>query len=64
MENKYELNEKILSMSSAIEDAPYLFMKGVKTSYIAEAGKSATCQCRSSRSSGGTCRALSLESKT
>ena len=50
----------ILDMSSVLENAPYLLNEGEKLTYVG-AGKSGTCNCASSNSSGGTCRALSLE---
>jgi len=64
MEGQYTLTSEqeanLLEMSSVIEDVVYLFSGG-NIPYSAKAGKSATCNCRSSRSSGGTCRASSLE---
>lgn len=50
----------ILEISSVLENAPYLLIKEEKLTYVG-AGKSGTCNCASSNSSGGTCRALSLE---
>jgi len=65
MEKTYQLtNEQkdILEMSSVLENAPYLLCKGEKLTYVgAGKSKSGTCNCASSNSSGGTCRALSLE---
>jgi N-acetylmuramic acid 6-phosphate (MurNAc-6-P) etherase len=49
-----------LEISSVLENAPYLLNEGRSLSYVG-AGKSGTCNCASSKSSGGTCRALSLE---
>ncbi len=43
-----------------LENAPYLLNEGEQLTYVG-AGKSGTCNCASSNSSGGTCRALSLE---
>ena len=52
--------EDILEISSALENAPYLLGGGQSLTYVGS-GKSGTCNCASSNSSGGTCRALSLE---
>lgn len=50
----------ILEISSVLENAPYLLCEEERLTYVG-AGKSGTCNCASSNSSGGTCRALSLE---
>jgi hypothetical protein len=69
MENKYHTlgkrDEELLSISSAIEDIAYLLTIRDDVAYSIVAGKCkcGTCQCSSSRSSGGTCRASSLEMK-
>jgi len=55
-----EQEANLLEMSSVIEDVAYLFSRD-NIPYSTKAGKSATCNCRSSNSSGGTCRAASLE---
>jgi len=63
MERTYQPNrgqQDYLEISSVLENAPYLLSEGVDLTYVG-AGKSGTCNCASSKSSGGTCRALSLE---
>lgn len=63
MEKAYQPTEKqreVMELSSVIENAPYLLADGRNLGYIGM-GKSSTCNCSSSQSSGGTCRALSLE---
>jgi len=51
-----------LEISSFLENAPYLLNEGESLTYVgAGKSKSGTCNCASSNSSGGTCRAISLE---
>ena len=65
MERAYQSareQEDILKISSVLENAPYILNKGERLNYVGTGkSKSGTCTCSSSRSSGGTCRALSLE---
>jgi len=67
MENEYHAlgkkDEEILKMSSMLEDPAYLLTSSNEVAYSVVAGKCGTCQCSSSRSAGGTCRASSLEMK-
>ena len=56
-------DKEILEMSSAIEDVAYLLTAEEDVAYSVVTGKCGTCQCSSSRSAGGTCRASSLEMK-
>jgi hypothetical protein len=51
---------EILDLSSVLENAPYLLTDEEDLTYVGK-GKSGTCQCSSSKSSGGTCRAISLK---
>ncbi len=62
MKRTYQQTSKkdLLEMSSVLENAPYL-IKGDSKEWNYTVGKTGTCNCASSRSSGGTCRALSLE---
>jgi hypothetical protein len=54
----------ILELSPILEHAPYLLQEAQELTYMTRGNsKSGTCQCASSRSSGGTCRALSLDSR-
>ena len=63
MERAYQPTREqkdILEISSVLENAPYLLNEEKVLTYVGT-GKSGTCNCASSNSSGGTCRALSLE---
>lgn len=52
----------LLEISSVLENAPYLLDQGERLTYTGSGrSKSGTCNCASSRSAGGTCRALNLE---
>ncbi len=65
MERAHQLTREqqdYLEISSVLENAPYLLNEGESLTYVGVGkSKSGTCNCASSRSSGGTCRALSLE---
>jgi len=60
------VRDRLLELSPIIEDAPYLVEGSDRSLYGGYGGKSksgGTCNCASSNSSGGTCRARPLETR-